>query len=527
MPDRFARFLSLAAGIFVLLAIPASAVEVEDPTTLEDLFVLFDVGDVAADFVIVVDTSGSMSQGDNPPYPGVLVAYNSLIDTIPDGDFVSVVTFDSDPNLVFRGPLTHQTREIAKESLPEVARGSHTDIGAALDATLRRLERADSSDVQTVIFLTDGIHNPPEGSAYPENSGQAWEELRDRAIIVAETHDLLFLGIGLLEGTDIGLLRTVFANPELNSLSPEQLPAFFEEAIKRSQLSRLRILVNSELGAGVRIRSTTQAELSSSIEASIDITSGFEKLPVRVTISKVAATDRAGNVIPARLLGDEVLRLAPGETVSVAVNLRPDIDPERFVVPPETETAEYTVTLDAVYTVEPNTVLRRVTPATTTGTVTGTAFVDATRTFGWTVARAVIVLLIGLLALLILLWLYRRFLRLPPLVGVFVLDEPNPDGEEVTIKLKRKKMTLDSSNMPGTDQAKLRLFTKRGHPGRVWASVEQPPFYEVVSPLREEPVSDVTEIRFGDYRLGFSRMMYRPRASTRKTKDLTREDVES
>jgi len=79
-------------------------------------------------------------------------------------------------------------------------------------------------------------------------------------------------------------------------------------------------------------------------------------------------------------------------------------------------------------------------------------------------------------------------------------------------------MTLDAGNVPGADTGRIRLFTKRGKPGHVWAAVEQPPFYEVRSRLEERAVSDVTEIRFGTYRLGFARMMYRPRMTKRRPK---------
>ena len=169
--------MGLALALLMVLALafapPRAAVAQDEaqsdevPASIDELFALFGVDAVPADFVVVVDTSGSMSQGENPPYPAVLGAYQSLVDSIPDGDNLSVLTFDSSPNLAFQGEISSESREQAKAALPAEARGQATDIGSAIDATLRRLERADASDVQLVLFLTDGQHQPAAGSAYP------------------------------------------------------------------------------------------------------------------------------------------------------------------------------------------------------------------------------------------------------------------------------------------------------------------------------------------------------------------------
>ena len=82
----------------------------EVPSSIDELFALFGVDTVPADFVVVVDTSGSMSQGENPPYPAVLGAYQSLVDSIPEGDNLSVLTFDSSPNLAFQGVIHSAVR---------------------------------------------------------------------------------------------------------------------------------------------------------------------------------------------------------------------------------------------------------------------------------------------------------------------------------------------------------------------------------------------------------------------------------
>src|SRR5690606_38528617 len=83
----------------------------------------------------------------------------------------------------------------------------------------------------------------------------------------------------------------------------------------------------------------------------------------------------------------------------------------------------------------PKDLLARVTATPTTGTVNGMHVVDASRTFGRTIREVVTVLGILLLLALILLWLYRRFIQLPTLVGVFVVDKA-VDADRAVIPLE-------------------------------------------------------------------------------------------
>lgn len=87
------------------------------PSSIDELFTLFGVDKVSADFVVVVDTSGSMSQGPTPPYPAVLKAFLSLVESIPDGDNLSVLTFDGSPNLSFQGKISDKSRNKDRKSV--------------------------------------------------------------------------------------------------------------------------------------------------------------------------------------------------------------------------------------------------------------------------------------------------------------------------------------------------------------------------------------------------------------------------
>lgn len=488
----------------------------EVPSSIDELFALFGVDTVPADFVVVVDTSGSMSQGENPPYPAVLGAYQSLVDSIPEGDNLSVLTFDSSPNLAFQGEISSASREQAKAALPAEARGQGTDIGSAIDATLRRLERADASDVQLVLFLTDGQHQPAAGSAYPGNSGPEWDALRARAQAVDASHDTLVLGVGLGDqgAGGIELLRQVFGNPEINSLPSDQLPDFFRESVRRSQVARLAALVNEELANGVDVTSSGSARLADPMEVEVEIKSHLEKLPVDVMLAGVEVKDANGDPVEAEIVGDRALRIGPDGTATVTVRMEPQVEDPGFKVPPVTEEDQFDVTLDASYQVLPKDLLARVTATPTMGTVGGTHVVDASRTFGRTIREVVTFLGILLLLALILLWLYRRFIQLPKLVGVFVVDKA-VDADRAVIPLKGKRQRITAKDVPGAGPAKIEVFTRRGKPKRVYARVESPQFFEVEDRRREKIITEETEIRVNRYRLGGGRMKYWPKAPER------------
>ncbi|CCM65487.1 exported hypothetical protein [Candidatus Microthrix parvicella RN1] len=486
------------------------------PSSIDELFTLFGVDKVSADFVVVVDTSGSMSQGPTPPYPAVLKAFLSLVESIPDGDNLSVLTFDGSPNLSFQGKISDKSRNKAKDALPATATGEGTDIGSALDATLRRLERADSADVQTVIFLTDGQHVPAPGSAFPTTSGPEWDQLRVRADQARRGHDTQVLGIGLGEqgAGGIELLRQVFGNPEINSLPPDQLADFFRESVRRSQLARLATLVDKELANPVTVESKGSMPLEPTMDVDVVVHSNLKKLPVDLSVSGVTATNADGDQIDAELIGAKKSQIGPGGSETVNVRIEPPVKNPGFKVPPVTEQAKFTIQLNATYQVLPKDLLARVSGTATSGEVQGQHSVDAIRTYGRSVREILTLLAMVLLTLLVLAWLYRRFLQLPKLVGVFVVDSAAAPEKSV-IQLKGKHHRITAKDVPGAGGAKIELFTRRGKPKRVFARVDTPPFFEVEDRRRERVVPEETEIRVNRYRLGGGRMKYWPKEPER------------
>lgn len=489
----------------------------EPPGSVDEMFKLFGVERIPADFVVVVDRSGSMSEGPDPLYPRVLQAYAALIDAIPAGDNLSVILFASEPALVYQGTMSDGARSEAKARLlgsdAPVADGANTDIGSALDSTLRRLERADASGVQTVLFLTDGLHDPATGSAFPSTAGAEWDALRARATTVDSTKDLLVTGVGL--GTrgagGASLLRNVFGNPEVVNLPAEQLPEYFREAVRRSQLARLRRLVDGELTHGITVSTRRSVSLADPMTVEVPVTSELERLPVEVRVNGVTVTDGMGAPVTAKVVDAAPFVLGPGAMRNVRVLIEPEVDGSGFRFPARTQAEEFSVKLDATYQVLPGDLIAGITDTPTSGAVASTVSVDASQTYGWTLRRLLAVLGLVLLAAVVVLWVYRTFIQVPPLVGVLELDGPT----RTIIELSGKHQRVSGAQIPGAGPARLDFFTRRRKRNHVFARIDRPPFYRIEG-ARRHTIADETEIRFGRYRLGAADFTYLSKPPARR-----------
>lgn len=130
--------------------------------------------DIGADYVVIVDISGSMNEDGR--YRTFLAALPRLIDDLDPSDRLSVYTFDNVVHSVYTGPALPAAELIPK--LPAtVSVDAITDLGPPIAAALDHLHRPDAGPIATVVLVTDGQHNPPSASDYAELSGPAWAEL--------------------------------------------------------------------------------------------------------------------------------------------------------------------------------------------------------------------------------------------------------------------------------------------------------------------------------------------------------------
>jgi hypothetical protein len=460
---------SIALIVTIVLLVPHVA-SAQEPETIDDLYELYDIDNLPADFVVVLDTSGSMAFEPDPPWVPNLEAVAALLESIPEGDHLSFLTFDSVVTIQSVGEVEPDTSSEVLDGLPDVPRGDATDIGAGIDATLRRLDRARPSPVQVVIFLTDGLHNPPPGSPFPGDTTSApWEQLSTDAARLEASRDILAFGIGIEggEAVDISPLQGIFRVTEIVNLPPEQLTPFFEEILERTRIARLRSEIERDLQ---RVTFVGDVQPDLEIEgrraiATVDVVWDDAKLPTSVRIDEVLATGPAGERYRARLVEGLPSTLSPGETASVKVEVELPDEEREVTFGQQTDPVDLDIVLQMSAEVEPRQVLTAglgVDP--TLAPIVASASPQGERVTG--IPWWVVGLLAGLLLLFTALfwWAYRRYLRLPRLSGALEFV----DGTRIELRGSRMELPGDERDLSGTGTARLELFTRRGEPGQVY-----------------------------------------------------------
>jgi Mg-chelatase subunit ChlD len=155
-PMRARSLLSLLLlAASALLLTPAASLAARERTGSIDVF-------------IVLDESGSMK----PIFPRVTAFLADAIvrDYLAPRDYFAVIGFSDIPHVRVSQQLSSAAE---KDNLADLLRNlnvvpqGYTDMGRALEETLRQLDRlADPSHEQVILILTDGLNQPPRQSAY-------------------------------------------------------------------------------------------------------------------------------------------------------------------------------------------------------------------------------------------------------------------------------------------------------------------------------------------------------------------------
>jgi len=234
----------------------------EDTTSasLSKLFDSFKTEEARCDFLIVLDTSGSMRK--DGLFIKVKQAISMFISLLQPGDYLSIIAFDNHPRYlvipqeIFREVIyrytgrkdTYKLRQAILQ-LPEPT-GQKTDIGAALERTVSELNRPDANKLQFVFFITDGKHEPTENSKYPTLTHANWELLRQKAERTLFDHEIAVTSLGLNQYTDISLLRIVFPEAVPLTVDEKGLYSFFARLKAELKMRKLRLQVLDELKRG-------------------------------------------------------------------------------------------------------------------------------------------------------------------------------------------------------------------------------------------------------------------------------------
>lgn len=220
--------------------------------------VLFAGTRARADFIIVVDASGSM----RALVAEVRRALPDLVRQLPEGDHLSVLRFaeradeyipDRDIRDSERAALVDEVQRLAEPT------GRYTDLGAGIERTLRELNRPGFGEIQFVFFLSDFCHEPPPDSPYRgERIGNGpcfavpVDRLAEEAHRTLVGHKVRVIALAL-PGTNregFEALRRVFPNTYRVDITLANLGAYFERFRREVALEKASVLAQEEVRQG-------------------------------------------------------------------------------------------------------------------------------------------------------------------------------------------------------------------------------------------------------------------------------------
>lgn len=318
-------FATVTIAITAMLGIVA-APAVATPSTEEEVYRALGVDEVAAEYVILIDTSASMQQGSDL-YNVVKQSLRGFLAALSKTDKVALVTFDSTARLDFHG-LAGDVPDDLIAKLPQTATGKNTDIGRALEKAVEILQSS-TVPIATVVMFTDGLHDPPPRSPYPYSSGGSWRTLSQSAALI-QKESLVGYSVPLKGETDAGLLKTIVpAATVLSMSSVSQLTSILEVPRQASRAAKARSRLGDDTGRGIVIAWPTKLLNLSAGEnrTRLTIRSTTNRIPLDVSGLTVTSSD---DRIRVRLDTDR-LTLRPGEQKQVGLVVSWDAGPDTWV----------------------------------------------------------------------------------------------------------------------------------------------------------------------------------------------------
>ncbi|MGB2567915.1 VWA domain-containing protein [Micromonospora citrea] len=339
MVRRLVATVAAALTAVVVSCLPAAPVA-GAPADSDQVYAALDVNQVVADYVVLVDVSRSMRDGGR--YEQTKRGLRTFLAALAPDDRVALVTFADSARLVHDGPAGRAPDQLVAK-LPRTADGRHTDIGAAIESSLRLVGRRGAAPIATVLLLTDGRHDPPAGSAYPFEQGYSWNQLVRTARALRKT-SLTAYAVPLTGSTGAPLLARVY--PGARVLAPtsiDRLGAQLEQPKAAARAAKARSVLGDDASRGVRVswpagigrigagRTRLEVRLTSTT-TKIPLT--VDHLVVRSDRPEVRVSVPAGPV-----------ELPAGGTVTVPVTVDWDAGPRR-VAPLARVTGDATFTLE-------------------------------------------------------------------------------------------------------------------------------------------------------------------------------------
>ncbi|MGC5052861.1 vWA domain-containing protein [Micromonospora sp. DT48] len=420
----------------------------------DEVYAALGVNQVAADYVVLVDVSGSMRNGGR--YEQVKRGLRTFLAALAPDDRVALVTFADSTRVVHDGPAGRAPDQLVAK-LPRTATGRYTDIGAAIETSLRLLRADRAAPIATVLLLTDGRHDPPAGSAYPFEQGYSWNQLVRTARSLRKT-SLNAYAVPLSGSTGAPLLARVYPDARvLKRTSIDRLGSQLEQPKSAARAAKARGLLGDDVSRGVRVswpaefggigagRSQVEVRLTSTTTT---IPLVVDRLVVRSDRPQVRTSVPSGAV-----------ELPAGGTVTVPITVEWDAGPRR-TAPLARVTEDVTFTLEGevgspwagVLTGELGLdFVPRLEDASTPGTL------SAQRgSIGWWLLGAALVA-----ALVAAGWWARKRRLYPPPTGTVRLCDAGGDEHDLVLTGRRTAITADSTGLPGYGEVTARRASLR------------------------------------------------------------------
>ncbi|RME45295.1 MAG: VWA domain-containing protein [Chloroflexi bacterium] len=160
-------------------------------TTVGPVWDFWTAEDNSIDVVLLIDSSGSMSQSD--PYDFRKAAAKVFVDAMENGDRLAIVDFDSDTNVLYPLQMLGSNRSVPKQVIDTIDSNGGTNISSALQEGYNQLSHSPTNAPKAAVLMTDG------------------EDTRNyelKATLYANRGWRIFT-IGLGEGINISRLRNV------------------------------------------------------------------------------------------------------------------------------------------------------------------------------------------------------------------------------------------------------------------------------------------------------------------------------
>nr|WP_221381707.1 vWA domain-containing protein [Actinoplanes polyasparticus] len=328
---------AVATVVLVLSGVPAATPAQAAPATSDQVYTALGVNTVPADYVVLVDVSGSMR---GPRYAQLKRGLSEFLTALAPDDQVTVVPFAEKPRPA-RTQAAGRTAARLTSRLPPEADGGSTDIGAALEKSLDVLSRPKAPAVASVVLLTDGRHEPPAGSPYPFTGGYQWTALAKRARALKKT-SLGAFAVPLSANTGAPLLGKVF--PGARTLRPtglDGLTTALDQPKQAARAAKARTLLAGETLKGITVTWPEGTVGRGSSTLPVRLTSELTRVPLTIDGLAVAT----GNPGARASVPGTPIELPPGGSVTVPVTVEWPAGPRR-VAPFATvrETAPLTLT---------------------------------------------------------------------------------------------------------------------------------------------------------------------------------------